>query len=179
VSSGDERLITAFSGEDVAGAFHAELVDLYGLSYREPPWDETDEDVAAYAARIREWAGYEGFTGLAVRDPVDGRLTGVVYGWFHPAESGGRPLPGVEAARPFHVGDLMVHPLARRQGLGRHLVDRLTADRRPAVLLTHPDSAARRIYEAAGWRHTGELDQPDAPTRSVFVLDPGAGPPPS
>lgn len=114
---------------------------------------------------------------MVVRDPADGRLTGVTYGWFGPAESGGRPFAGVDAAMPFHVGDVMVHPLARRQGLARHLIARLTADRRPAVLLTLPDSAARLLYESTGWRRTGELDTPNGPPWSVFVLDPEPPPP--
>jgi hypothetical protein len=39
--------ITAIGGADVDGPLHAELVELYDLSYREPPWNETDVDHAA------------------------------------------------------------------------------------------------------------------------------------
>jgi ribosomal protein S18 acetylase RimI-like enzyme len=71
----------------------------------------------------------------------------------------------------FHVGDLMVHPKAQRRGLGRELLDQLVSGRTPAVLVTHPDSGSRRLYEAAGWRSTGSVQlEPDSPL-VVYMLD--------
>jgi GNAT superfamily N-acetyltransferase len=80
-------------------------------------------------------------------------------------------MPGVDHSRVFHIGDLMVHPSARRQGLGRVLLDQLVASRQPAALVTHPDSSARRLYEAAGWRPTGRFTVLGGLDRIVYALD--------
>lgn len=138
------------------GTVHAELVALYRHCYAEPPWSEGPEEVAAYAERVRGWASEDGFTGLLARHD-DGTLAGATYGWVGPPQVRSLPLPGIDHPSVFHIGDLMVHPRSRRHGLGRRLLDQLVAGRRPAVLVTHPDSDARYLYETAGWRSTGTI----------------------
>ena len=147
-----------------------DLVALYAGCFAEPPWSEGPDEVAAYAERIRRWATRSGFTGLVARGD-DGTLVAAAYGWFGRPEVDGVPMPGVDHGRAFHIGDLMVHPSARRRGLGRALLDRLVVGRRPAVLVTHPDSDARRLYEAAGWRRTGRFTAPGGLARVAYALD--------
>jgi GNAT superfamily N-acetyltransferase len=162
--------ITEIGGPAV-DALHPHLVDLYAACYGGPPWHETEDDVDAYASRIRRWAALDTFAGLVAHDEA-GALVAACYGWQGPPTAGGIPLPGITAEEPFHVGDLMVHPTAQRRGLGRRLLDRLVAGRRPALLITHPESVSRRLYEAAGWRATGTLDLPHARGQHVvYTLD--------
>lgn len=147
--------IAPFTGSEAATEpLRTEIVELYAHCFADPPWSEGPDEVAAHAARIPGWRDRDGFTGLQVRDGR-GRLVAAAYGWFGRPEVDGTPMPGVDHDWAFHVVDLMVHAAARRRGLGRVLLDRLAGDRRPAVLVTHPGSGARRLYEAAGWRATG------------------------
>jgi GNAT superfamily N-acetyltransferase len=143
---------------------------MYAACFAGPPWHETDGDVVAYSSRIRLWAELDGFTGVIAHD-LAGRLVGAAYGWYGPAEARGVRLPGIAAGRLFHVGDLMVHPGRQRRGLGRALLDRLVAGRRPALLLTHPESVSCRLYNTAGWRVTGTVDLPGSPGNVVYTLD--------
>ncbi|HEY8527382.1 MAG TPA: GNAT family N-acetyltransferase [Acidimicrobiales bacterium] len=159
------------SGIDVEDV-HAELVTLYRRCYAGPPWHEGDDEVAAYATRIRSWATRDSFTGLIARVPDRDGLAGATYGWLDPPEIRGLPMPGVDRPRVFHVGDLMVDPDHRRRGLGRRLLDQLVAGRLPAALVTHRDSGSRRLYESAGWRHTGTLTPPGSWTMLVYVREP-------
>lgn len=161
--------IGPLTGPGVERAHH-ELVELYARCFAEPPWSEGPEEVAAYAERIRAWATRSGFAGLLARRD-DGTLVAAAYGWFGPPDVEGVPMPGVDHSRAFHVGDLMVDSSARRQGLGRALLDQLVAGRRPAVLVTHPDSSARRLYQAAGWRPTGRFTVLGGLDRIVYALD--------
>lgn len=67
----------------------------------------------------------------------------------------GQQLPQVELGK---VLELAVHPIARRDGLGRRLLNALIDDR-PAWLLTVPTVAGTTaFYDAAGrWRQgTGQ-----------------------
>lgn len=161
--------ITEISGADI-DALHPHLLVLYAACFAGPPWHEDDRDVAAYGSRIRHWAERDGFTGLVVHER-SGRLTGATYGWHGPPEAGGARLPGIAHEWPFHVGDLMVHPDVQRRGLGRRLLDRLVTGRRPALLLTHPASASRRLYDTAGWRVTSTVDLSGSPGQVVYTLD--------
>ena len=166
--------IAEISGADV-DALRPELTALYAACYAGPPWHEGERDVDRYAARLGTWAALDSFTGLTAHarahDGDDaGPLVAAAYGWQGPPESQGVPLPGIAAARPFHLADLMVHPTAQRRGIGRTLLDRCTRGRRPAVLLTHPDAAARRLYEAAGWRCTGTVELPATAPLLVYLL---------
>ena len=163
------RPLTGADLDDV----HAELVALYRRCYAGPPWHEGDEEVAAYATRIRTWATNDGFTGLIARHD-DGTLAGATYGWVGPPEARGLPMPGVDHPRVFHVGDLMVDPDHWRRGLGRRLLDQLVTSRLPAVLVTHRDSGSRRLYESAGWRHTGTLAPPGSWDMLVYAREPAS-----
>jgi GNAT superfamily N-acetyltransferase len=170
VSSASAGLsVRPLDGAGVVAA-HDELVGLYARCFAEPPWSEGTDDFAAYAERIREWAARSGFAGLVARS-AGGTLVAAAYGWVGRPEVEGVPLPGVGHGPAFHVGDLMVDASARRRGLGRALLDGLVADRRPAVLVTHPDSDARGLYESAGWRRTGALTLPSGVDRVAYVLD--------
>jgi GNAT superfamily N-acetyltransferase len=159
-----------FTGAGAAAEpLRTEILDLVAHCFAGPPWSEGPDDVVALADRIPGWRDRAGFTGLQVRDER-GTLVAAAYGWFGPPEVDGTPMPGVDRDRAFHVVDLMVHAVARRRGLGRVLLDRLVGDRRPAVLVTHPDSGARGLYEAAGWRATGTFTVFGDRERIVYVL---------
>jgi GNAT superfamily N-acetyltransferase len=158
----------AIDGPGVASVAD-DIAALYALSYAEPPWSEGPEDIAAFRTRLRVWAAERGFVGLLARRP-DGALVGAAYGWWGASEVGGTPLPGVDHELVFHVGDLMVHPAARGRGLGRGLLDQLVTGRRPAALVTHPESAARHLYDAAGWACTGLLTPPGTAPLLTFIL---------
>jgi GNAT superfamily N-acetyltransferase len=160
-------VLGAVNGADVASR-DDELVELYAACYSAPPWSEGPEEVAAYRVRLEGWAAEPSFTGFLARDAT-GRLVGAVYGWSGPPELSSTRLPGVQHERVFHVGDLMVHPHAQRRGLGRLLLGTVVSDRRPAVLVTHPESDARHLYAAMGWLRTGTVEAPGGPPLLVFL----------
>ncbi len=78
----------------------------------------------------------------------------------NPAAAGSQP-----AQAPFRIGEithLMVDPAVQRSGAGRALVERTVELARSAgvgklVLVTPPDMAARRFYDALGWTAGDEL----------------------
>jgi GNAT superfamily N-acetyltransferase len=164
----DVPTIHPLDGPGVA-AVADELADLYARCYAEPPWSEGPDDVARYRTRLAAWATEAAFTGLLARRR-DGSLAGATYGWVGPPSLRHVPLPGLGPGPVFHVGDLMTHPDHRRHGLGRRLLDTLVAGRRPAALVTHPDSGARRLYDAAGWAATGTVAVPGIDPLLTYVL---------
>ncbi|MFI7079236.1 GNAT family N-acetyltransferase [Micromonospora sp. NPDC049903] len=139
----------------------AQLHPIYRECFAAPPWNEPAEKIADFPTRLARHAGQPGAYGWIAEQ--DGEVTGVVYGWPAPTE-----LPAAnafdiavrEAASPdvaallvapaMVVAELMVPAAHRGRGLGRKLLARQVGDY-PAWLATHPEAAAARLYERAGW----------------------------
>jgi GNAT superfamily N-acetyltransferase len=67
----------------------------------------------------------------------------------------GSPPPSSAAlltAPALVVAELMVHPVHRRRGLAREMLDRYLAGWSHAWLCTHPHAPAAALYESLGWR---------------------------
>lgn len=83
---------------------------------------------------------------LLARD-ASGRLLGYAMWWV--------------AGPEFHLLNLAVHPAARRQGLGRELLDRVVADARKdqaefvALEVRTSNLAAKTLYQHAGFHTVG------------------------
>ncbi|NYI03740.1 GNAT family N-acetyltransferase [Allostreptomyces psammosilenae] len=95
---------------------------------------------------------------------VDGRIRGTVQ----------LALAGMPNGRHrADVAKLLVHPDARRQGLGRALLDTVEQaavehGRHLLVLDTETDSPAERLYRSAGWTPAGVI--PDYATDPAGAL---------
>jgi GNAT superfamily N-acetyltransferase len=178
----DAYQLYSLTGDEL-GASKDELFELYRLSFAEPPWDETPEQVAKFPDRLAfQLQTYPGMHGMAAR--VDGRLAGFIYGWpaapafpdtsFYrrlteafPEETHARLLaPAIE------VVNLTVSGEHRGKGIGRTLLAAYIDGWPQAWLCTHPKAPARRLYDSAGWRPIGEfLSDRDTP-RVVYTRGP-------
>jgi len=122
-------------GQDIA-CLQQPLLELYRQVYAEPPWLETPEEAATFAARLEDHAQRPGFRcEIAVEDE---QLLGACYGY--PAGLPSMPdtpfYRALESAidptvvRDYLIGavceipELMVAATARRRGLGRVLIER-------------------------------------------------------
>ena len=160
---------------DQVGPYVGRIVDLYATVYAEPPYEEGPEQVAEFAAKLPEEATRPGFTAAV---SLDGDATvGTAYGWTMPAgvwwsrsdQPGPADLVDVDK---FAVMEWIVHPSGRGAGVGGRLLHALLADRTEpwAVLASDPRSAARGIYERAGWRQIGTSTLPWGPTMDLLAL---------
>jgi Acetyltransferases len=136
---------------------------VYRACFADPPWSESEAQIAAFPQRLVEQMAHPGAHGIMVE--CDGRVVAAVYGW--PA---GDVLPAgtafddaLAAAAPRHVvaaltapalvvAELMVHPAHRRQGIARALLTRYVSRWPRAWLCTHPQAPAVALYESMGWR---------------------------
>ncbi|MEN3609292.1 GNAT family N-acetyltransferase [Plantactinospora sp. ZYX-F-223] len=152
-----------------------DLVELYGVVYAEPPYEEGADEVAGFAAKLPEESVRPGFTLVAAEDGPD--LIGAAYGWTMPAgvwwsRADAAPAPEVLAAAKLAVMEWIVHPDRRRRGIGAELMRRLLVDRPEtwATLASDPRSLARRLYERAGWRKIDTSHLPWGPAMDLLVL---------
>ena len=165
---------TAVDGEGVRRWFDA-LTDLYAVVYAEPPYQEGPEQVARFADGLPGEARRTGFT--AVTATVGDEFVGAVYGWTMPAgtwwsRTDGPPPEDVKAVDKLAVVEWMVRPDHRGLGLGAGLMQRLLDGRLEAwaTLASDPRSAARAIYERAGWQQVGTSTLPWGPPMHLLVL---------
>ena len=162
------------SGADAAGLVE-ELVALYAVVYAEPPYEEGPEQVGRFA---RTFPGELRRDGFALTAAFDGsRLVGAAYGWTMPAGgwfSAAESLPRPEILqRPkLAVMEWLVHPGHRGRGVGRGLIGALLVGRPEpwAVLSSDPRSAARGMYERAGWQPCGRSVLPWGPPMDLLAL---------
>ncbi|WP_082598385.1 MULTISPECIES: GNAT family N-acetyltransferase [unclassified Kitasatospora] len=154
---------------DETHARAAELIEIYGLAFNEPPWNEDGPGIAAFARRLTTDLRRPGF--VAVLASSNGIPAGFGTAWPTP-----RPFPTGRAydrvraalgdqvetrlAGTLEVDELAVAPHARRQGLAGRILQLLCADADDSWLLTSPKALdAIRLYEAHGWqRLTGPAD---------------------
>ncbi|GAA3766403.1 hypothetical protein GCM10022225_60950 [Plantactinospora mayteni] len=155
--------------------FFPPLVDLYGIVYAEPPYEEGPDEVAGFAAKLPEESARPGFTLVAAEDGSD--LIGAAYGWTMPAgvwwsRADADPAPEILAATKLAVMEWIVHPDHRRQGVGAELMRRLLVGRPEtwATLASDPRTLARRLYERAGWRKADRSHLPWGPAMDLLVL---------
>lgn len=138
------------------------LDDVYRRVYAEPPYFETEDDVARFAALLAEHSALPGFAMKTVFD--DGALGGFAYGvrqdagWWPDRMTD--PAPDwLRGEAVFYVYELAVVPELRGRGHGRALLGDLLKDRpeRFALLASRVAAPARRLYHRWGWRKVGEF----------------------
>ncbi|MDA0632374.1 GNAT family N-acetyltransferase [Nonomuraea sp. MCN248] len=156
-------------------AISDEIARLYRRCFADPPWYETEDDFAAFPAKLARDAGRPGFAAWAERDGRE--LLGVCFGWPTPTDLPAGPIYeelqrscGPEAVArmtrdAFEVVELFVDPAAQGRGIGRRLLDAAVDGWPRAWLLTSPRAPAARFYRSLGWRRVGAL-----PERALEVL---------
>jgi GNAT superfamily N-acetyltransferase len=152
-----------------------QLVDLYAVVYAEPPYEEGPEQVAGFAETLPRDLDADGFALTAAF--VNEHLIGAAYGvtmsagrWWSNTDD--EPPAEMRDAAKFAVMEWMVLPANRGAGLGRSLIKLLLAGRPEpwAVLASDPRSAARRMYERAGWRQVGRSHLSWGPAMDLLAL---------
>ncbi|WP_166427599.1 GNAT family N-acetyltransferase [Nonomuraea mesophila] len=149
-----------------ARARAAEMMEIYGVAFGEPPWSEDGFGVADFARRLAADTERPGFA--AVLAGQDGRPMGFGTAWPTRAPfPTGRAYDRVRAelgdeterrlVGALEIDELAVGPHARGQGLAGRILDLLCEGAERCWLLTSPQaSAAIRVYERLGWeRLTG------------------------
>lgn len=166
---------TTRKGSTAAPLFGA-LADLYAVVYAEPPYEEGPEQVARFRDGLPDETGRPGYTLIAAHD--GGTLIGAAYGWTMPAgkwwtRADQEPPAAVLGVDKLAVMEWLVHPGRRGERVGAELMRRLL-DARPepvATLASDPRSAARQMYERAGWVQVGRSVLPWGPPMDLLVLE--------
>ncbi|MEV6695289.1 GNAT family N-acetyltransferase [Micromonospora sp. NPDC051196] len=151
------------------------LENLYAIVYAEPPYSEGPEQVARFREDLPEETTRPGFSLITATDGT--LLLGAAYGWTMAtgtwwSRATVDPPPEIHEADKFAVMEWMVHPSHRGKGIGAELMRRLLAGRSEqyATLASNPASAARRMYERAGWQQLGTSALSWGPTMDLLVL---------
>ena len=151
------------------------LIDLYAVVYAEPPYEEGPEQVDRFRTSLPDETARDGFTLITADDK---QLVGAAYGWTMPAgtwwhRADQQPPPAVHGAAKLAVMEWIVHPDRRAEGIGGELIIRLLKDRpeRYATLASDPRSAARGMYERAGWHQVARSRLSWGPAMDLLVLD--------
>ena len=171
----------------LAGAARTDVRDELLAVYREaffgPPWNETEEHVAAYAARLDGDAQRDGASLAVAR--MGGMCVGFATGWVTPSpfpdetswhraicEALGDGVVNGRLAGSFELDELAVVHRMRRRGVGRKLLDALITDGSAAWLVTSQRAtAAIGLYRSLGWNELrGEAA--DGSTVVVFATAP-------
>ncbi|GAA1721701.1 GNAT family N-acetyltransferase [Kribbella yunnanensis] len=152
-------------GSDVLSILD-DLTDAYVEVFTTPPWDgpDPDETRAAFRDRLTRDVLRPGFTAL-VEHADDGSVDGFITGWITPSPFRTDRAYGKVASRlgpeqvdqllvgAFEIDELGVRRQARGTGLGRRLLEGLTAQHPRSWLLTW-DQAHDTVafYRRVGWR---------------------------
>lgn len=149
---------------------------VYAVVYAEPPYEEGSEQVDRFRNSLPEESTRPGFALITADD--DGRLVGAAYGWTMPAgtwwsRADLQPPDNIRDVDKLAVMEWIVHPDRRAQGIGAELIRRLLKDRheRYATLASDPRSAARGMYERAGWRQVARTMLSWGPAMDLLVLE--------
>ncbi|WP_329109740.1 GNAT family N-acetyltransferase [Micromonospora sp. NBC_01699] len=153
----------------------ARLVDLYAVVYAEAPYEEGPEEVEGFRVKLPEDMFRPGFELVIATD--DDALLGFAYGWTMPAgtwwsKADREPPPVLKAADKLAIMEWIVQPDRRGQGIGAQLIRWLIDGRSEpwATLASDSRSAARAIYERAGWSGVGKAVLSWGPTMDLLVL---------
>lgn len=153
-----------------------DLAGLYTAVYTGPPYNEGPEQIARFREKLPVEASFPGFA--LVTAHTEGPLIGAAYGWTMPAgtwwsRADQEPSSELRKVDKFAVMEWIVHPGYQSHGVGRKLMHSLLADRaeRWATLASNPESAARRMYERAGWQQVGTSSLPWGTPMELLVLD--------
>lgn len=158
---------------------------VYAEAFAEPPYDETETDVAAAFRRFRSQTRKATFRGALASAP-DGEAVGMAYGYPLGPQTGWWdqltvPVPDEmrreDGRRTFGLMELAVRAAWRRQGIARRLHDAVLDGTEAARVLlnVHPDSkAAVAAYRAWGYRKIGDARPwAGADLHDVMLLDLG------
>jgi ribosomal protein S18 acetylase RimI-like enzyme len=155
------------------------MLDVYRSAFAGPPWDESEEDVDRYRARLLEDRARPD-AALATARLADGTLVGFGTSWTFtesdPIRPWHRTMSTVIPPNVLHdrvigrieVDELAVHRDWQGRGIGRHLLGAVAPiDGPPAWLLTSRSAqAAVRLYRSAGWEELSAR----SPDGSEFLL---------
>jgi GNAT superfamily N-acetyltransferase len=158
-----------------------DVIALYADVYREPPYNEGDDDVAAFADGWQRRVGQPGFR-LVCAD-LERDVVGFSFGhqlprdtrwWQGALDQLPADLTEEWPGRTFAVIELAVRAPYRGQGVGRALHTALLAGRteeRVTLLSLREAEAAQRSYLNWGYRRVGRIRPgEDTPTYDAFVL---------
>jgi GNAT superfamily N-acetyltransferase len=148
--------------ESLRGALD-QVVSVYRAVFTLPPWDETEEDVAAFGERFTEHLQRAGLRCVTAVDADADRIVGFAYGFTGPAgelwyDLAARALGPAEGEQwlsdCFEFVELALVPAMRGQGIGGRLHDALlTGLPHPTAVLStiREDMPALHLYQRRGW----------------------------
>lgn len=162
-----EALTVRCLDDDAALAALDDVAQVYGEVYREPPYFEGPDDVAAF---IEDWprrVSQPGFRLVTARSGV--HLAGFAFGhqldpqtkwWTGTMTPLNSKVTAEYPGRTFAIIELAVRQQFRRQGIAQQLHAALLADRAEerVTLLARPEAeAANRAYAKWGYRVVGQI----------------------
>jgi GNAT superfamily N-acetyltransferase len=152
----------------------AEFKDVYSEVYREPPYEEGEEQAADFAFHLPEQCEQLGFS-MVIAEATDRSLIGFAYGltfaserwWRHASDE-----PEVTKGHPkFGIMEFVIRSPWRGRRIGTALMSLLLSDRdeRYGTLCVNPRAAAAAIYSAWGWQPVGSTNPPHVGPMEVLV----------
>ncbi|KNB52829.1 GNAT family N-acetyltransferase [Streptomyces caatingaensis] len=156
---------------------------IYAEAFAEPPYNETEDDVAGTFRRFRSQARRRAFRAALAR-VEDGGPVGMAFGyplgpntgwWDQLTEPVPEDMRREDGRRTFGLMELAVRGPWRQQGVARRLHENVLAgaEVERVLLNVHPESrAARAAYRAWGYRKIGEARPWEgADLHDVMLLD--------
>ncbi|REK89480.1 GNAT family N-acetyltransferase [Streptomyces inhibens] len=156
---------------------------VYAEAFAEPPYNETEDDVAATFRRFRSQTRKRTFRGALARTG-GGEPVGIAYGYPLGPNTGWwdqltQPVPDdmrrEDGRRTFGLMEIAVRGPWRGRGIAGRLHETLLAgtEAERVLLNVHPDSkAAQAAYRAWGYRKIGEARPWEgADVHDVMMLD--------
>ncbi|MGW0820168.1 N-acetyltransferase family protein [Streptomyces sp. NPDC002845] len=156
---------------------------VYAEAFAEPPYNETEDDVAATFRRFRSQTRKATFRATLARTE-GGEPVGMAYGYPLSPDTGWwdqltAPVPDhvrrEDGHRTFGLMELAVRVPWRGQGIARRLHETLLdgVETERVLLNVHPDNkAASAAYRAWGYRKVGEARPGEgADLHDVMLLD--------
>ncbi|MFE9254768.1 GNAT family N-acetyltransferase [Streptomyces sp. NPDC006879] len=160
-----------------------ELVDAYADVFSRPPWNEDEETIRRFAARLQGDIRRQGFRAAFAQSSVG--VDGFATGWItrRPFASGrGRARVSAQLGKErveqlllgaLEIDELAVRQYARRQGVGRMLLAEIVADAPDArawLIMARKAGDAVATYRRLGWHEVSAL--PGASRDLIVFLSP-------